>query len=79
MSDANQTWYQWQGEELLIKHKLETRASHNMLIAPHLGYLKVSNTAQPLDGRANIHLIEFLASMSGASKGEHNNRKKEKQ
>ena len=68
MSGADQTWYQWQGDELLLKLKLQTRASHDELIGPQLDYLKVCITAQPVDGQANTYLIKFLAGAFGVSK-----------
>jgi uncharacterized protein (TIGR00251 family) len=54
-------WYDWEGTTLLLRIQLQPRASRDKIIGPHGDYLKICITAPPLEGRANKHLIKFLA------------------
>lgn len=40
---------------------VQPRASRDAFVGDHDGELKVAITAPPLDGKANAHLIKFLA------------------
>jgi uncharacterized protein (TIGR00251 family) len=61
-------WYHWEGEELLLRLRVQPRASRDEFIAPHEDYYRVRITAPPLENRANQHLIRFLASSFGVSR-----------
>ena len=64
-------WYQWQGDTLLLTLRVQPRASKDEIVGPHgEDALKVRITAPPVDGKANQHLIKFLAKAFGVSKGE---------
>ena len=64
-------WYQWQGDTLLLSVRLQPRASCDEIIGPHgAESLKVRITAPPVDGKANRHLIQFLAKAFGVAKGQ---------
>lgn len=55
-------WYTWQGETLLLTLRVQPRASSDEIVGPHgEESLKVRITAPPVDGKANQHLIKFLA------------------
>jgi uncharacterized protein len=56
------------GGQVLIKIRLAPRASKNRVAGIHNGCLKIAVTAPPVDGRANKHLIEFLAKILGCAK-----------
>ncbi len=59
-------YYQWQGEQLLLKVRVQPRASRDEIIGPHgEEALKVRITAPPVEGKANTHLIRFLARAFG--------------
>ena len=54
-------WFKWDGNDLIIKLKIQTRASRDELLEAHNDCLKVRIKAAPVDGKANLHLIKFLA------------------
>ncbi|MES9857630.1 MAG: DUF167 family protein [Sedimenticola sp.] len=54
-------WYRWEGSDLLLQLRVQPRASKDQLVAPHGDSYKVRITAPPVDGKANAHLIRFLA------------------
>jgi len=54
-------WYQWQQENLLLTIRVQPRASRDEIVGPYDDALKVRITAPPVDGKANTHLIKFLA------------------
>lgn len=61
-------WYRWQGEQLLLTVRLQPRASCDEIVGP-LGEesLKVRITAPPVEGKANRHLVKFLAKAFGVA------------
>lgn len=62
-------WYQWQGDALLLSIRVQPRASCDEIVGPHGSEsLKVRITAPPVDGKANQHLIKFLAKAFGVPK-----------
>lgn len=54
-------WYYFRDNALWLHIQLQPRARCNEIIGPHGDYLKIRITTPPLDGRANKHLIRFLA------------------
>jgi uncharacterized protein len=56
-----ETWYRWQDHELWLRLRVQPRASRDRLGEPMGDRLKVTITAPPLDGKANEHLLRFLA------------------
>jgi len=64
-------WYQWQGEQLLLSVRVQPRASCDEIVGPHGGEsLKVRITAPPVEGKANRHLIKFIAKAFGVARGQ---------
>jgi len=65
------SWYQWQGDRLLLSVRLQPRASCDEIVGPHGSEsLKIRITAPPVDGKANQHLIKYLAKAFGVAKGQ---------
>jgi uncharacterized protein (TIGR00251 family) len=64
-------WYQWQGEKLLLSVRVQPRSSKDEIVGPHgSDSIKVRITAPPVDGKANAHLIKFLAKSFGVAKSQ---------
>ena len=64
----DESFYQWQNHDLILRIKVQPKASKDE-IAEILGqHLKIRITAAPVDGKANQHLITFLAKKFGVSK-----------
>ncbi len=64
-------WYQWKDESLLLNIRVQPRASQDEIVGPHgADSLKVRITAPPVDGKANGHLIKFLAKCFGVAKSQ---------
>ncbi len=62
---ARQSWYRWDGEDLLLNLRIQPRAGKDAFADPCGDYLKVRITAAPVEGKANAHLIRFLARAFG--------------
>lgn len=60
LADKN-SWFSWRGEALLVQIYLQPRASKDRIVGIHDNHLKISLTTPPVDGRANQHLITFIA------------------
>ncbi len=58
-------FYSWHGDALELKVRVQPRASRDEIVGPLGGDLKVRITAPPVEGRANAHLVRFLAAIFG--------------
>ena len=54
-------WYRWDGPDLLLKLKLQPRSSRDGFAGLQNDRLRVRVTAPPVDGKANSHLLTWLA------------------
>ncbi|MBU0500555.1 MAG: YggU family protein [Gammaproteobacteria bacterium] len=54
-------WWQWEGEDLLLRLRIQPRAGRDAFAEPYADAFKIRITAPPVDGRANKHLQRFLA------------------
>jgi uncharacterized protein (TIGR00251 family) len=54
-------WYYWEGDDLLLAIHLQPGSAQDRLAGTHGERLKIKITAAPVDGRANDHLIRYLA------------------
>ena len=54
-------WYHWKGNDLVLEIHLQPGAAHDALAGTHGDRLKIRITAAPVDGKANDHLIRYLA------------------
>lgn len=59
------SWYQWDGEDLLLSVHVQPKASRDRIDGTYGERLKIRITAPPVDGRANEHLLRFLAGEFG--------------
>jgi uncharacterized protein (TIGR00251 family) len=51
----------WQGSVLILELQVQPGAARDEIVGAHGDRLKVRISAAPVDGRANRHLIEYLA------------------
>ena len=64
-------YYQWQGDRLVLQLRVQPRASRDEIVGPHgEEALKVRITAPPVEGKANTHLIRFLAKSFGVPRSQ---------
>lgn len=61
---------EWQNNDLLIRIKVQPKASKDEFCEIMGNHLKVRITAPPVDGKANRHLIKFLAKQFKTSKSQ---------
>lgn len=54
-------WYRWDGTDLILLLHIQPRARQDEIVGPHGERLKIRITAPPADGKANRHLLKFLA------------------
>lgn len=60
--------YHWEQSDLVILIVVQPRASKDEIVGLHAGRLKIRITAPPIDGKANQHLIKYLAKVFGVAK-----------
>ncbi len=53
--------YHWEGEDLLIAVRVQSGASQDKIVEIIDDALKIRITAPPENGKANSHLVKFLA------------------
>ncbi len=54
-------WYRWDGDRLLVDVYVQPRASKDCIAGLHGSAIKICLTAPPVDGKANTHLLRFIA------------------
>jgi len=59
---------EWQGKDLLLRVRVQPKASRDEISGLQGEALKVRITAPPVDGKANAHLVKFLAKQFGVAK-----------
>jgi uncharacterized protein (TIGR00251 family) len=63
-------FYEWQHDDLLIRIKVQPKASKDEFCEIMGERLKIRITAPPVDGKANQHLIKFLAKQFKVNKSQ---------
>jgi len=62
------SWYRWDGDDLVLRLRVQPRASRDEFAEALGDQLKVRITAPPVEGKANAHLVSFLAKAFGVPK-----------
>jgi uncharacterized protein (TIGR00251 family) len=57
--------YVWDGADLILRVRVQPRASRDEWMGLQEDRFRVRITAPPVDGQANAHLREFLAALFG--------------
>ncbi|RKQ41432.1 DUF167 family protein YggU [Enterobacter sp. R1(2018)] len=65
MSAVSQT-----SDGLVLRLYIQPKASRDCIIGLHGDELKVAITAPPIDGKANAHLVKYLAKQFRVAKGQ---------
>ena len=63
-------FYEWLDDDLLLRLKVQPNSSKDTFCELRGHCLKVRITAPPVDGKANQHLIKFLAKQFKVSKSQ---------
>lgn len=61
-------WFRQEGTDLILQIQVQPRASRDAVAGVLDGHLKIRLTTPPVDGRANEHLIAYLAKLFGVPK-----------
>lgn len=64
------SWFRWDGEDLILDCHLQPRASKDEFAGLHGERMKIRLTAPPVEGKANAHLMAFLAGAFGVAKSQ---------
>lgn len=67
---AEQPFYRWQGDDLILQVLLQPKASSINWVGPLEGRIKIRISAPPVDGAANSQLIEFIAKQFKVAKSQ---------
>jgi hypothetical protein len=60
------SWYRWEGQELILHLRVQPKASRDAFAGPYGEHeYKVTLTAPPVEGKANAHLVKFVAKTFG--------------
>jgi uncharacterized protein (TIGR00251 family) len=63
-------WLREEAGGVVLELLIQPRASRTRVVGEHDGRLKVQLAAPPVDGEANLALVEFLAGALGVRKGD---------
>ena len=61
-------WFRRQDQDIILHVQVQARASTDAVVGVIGDYLKIRITAPPVEGRANEHLIAYLAKLFGVPK-----------
>ncbi|CAD5106018.1 DUF167 domain-containing protein [Zestomonas carbonaria] len=64
------SFFRWDGEDLILDCHLQPKASRDEFAGLHGERLKIRLTAPPVEGKANAHLLKFLAEAFGVAKSQ---------
>lgn len=60
------TWFRWDQNDLTLHLRIQPKASRDAFIGPYgQNEYKITITAPPVEGKANRHLLKFLAKAFG--------------
>jgi len=65
MSDS---FFSWTNDTLKLRAYVQSQASRDEIVGRHGNYMKVRITASPIEGKANAHLLKYLARIFGVGR-----------
>jgi len=65
---VNASFFRWENADLVLSLSVQPKSSKDELIGEYNGRCKIRITAPPVDGKANRHLVKYLAKLFGVSK-----------
>lgn len=66
----NHSFVKRDNADLILSLTIQPKSSKDELVGTHSGRYKVRITAPPVDGKANLHLIKYLAKLFRISKSQ---------
>lgn len=60
--------YRWDDADLILHVRVQPRASRDEWLESRDDRIRIRIAAPPVDGKANVHLREFLATLFGVAK-----------
>lgn len=63
-----ENFYSWQNDNLILNCYLQPKASNDVIVGLHGESVKIRITSPPIEGKANAHLVKFLAKQFGVAK-----------
>lgn len=60
----------YKNDEVVLRLYVQPKASRDKIVGEHGDELKIAITAPPVDGKANSHLIKYLAKQFNVPKGQ---------
>ena len=70
MKGTKVSWYSWQDTALVLRIRVQPRASGDQIAGLHADRLKIRLAATPVDGKANDRLIGVLARLFGVARSD---------
>ena len=65
MSDS---FFSWANDTLKLRVYVQPQASRDEIVGRYGDYMKVRITASPMEGKANAHLLKYLARVFGVGR-----------
>ena len=59
------SWFRQQGDELILDVRIQPRAGRDEINGVFANRLRIRIKSPPVDGKANKHLLEFIARTFG--------------
>jgi uncharacterized protein (TIGR00251 family) len=63
-------WYEWKDDTLILRLRVQPKASSNALAEMMDNARKLRITAPPVDGKANKHIVALIAKMCKVAKSD---------
>lgn len=61
------SWFRWEGHDLVLRLRVQPRASKDEWAGLYQDRIRIRITAPPVEGKANTHLIRFVAEEFGVA------------